>query len=778
METDDKRSALDNKKKRIPKEYVNDFRTGKTTVLEKTLAKSVNSYFDNQTPEILPNITPESIPYRGSPAPIPCSDTKIEQSQHAIENETTKRNQYRQGDIYEICDNKIVTEELKEAGRQDVKNVGQAAAELTSTDDEVVSTKSNGSDVIPNKEVIRCPENDDTDPVTTTITNTTNGRLINNGIVRKEETHSNTSKINSKVSVCDGETNKELKPVTSSGDGNVDVSMHSTLNTSYKNVDESAVCLEYNSTNYIDKMSNSSKVELPRGNSEDGTNTTVESVLREDNSSQNANDKKEIENATVGGLDKIHDTESTNSDVVLPKPTENNDKSNTDETLTEISSGTIPPVNELETREDGYHEKLKPDQMIIIASENDIGDTPILSKQDILPNYLINKELKDCSTQTNFAYTSIEAMYSILCEKCGHKVDMKEILLNLFNYPLVLNNGHLCTELEEELLINSNIDSLQAEENNFLMDKGFGFGCLNPITTTTSAEISDPLSNQAIAMDMPVLNQSLEDPSYCHLSKSGHSNEDKQSLRKTPNVTQQSEDQYTWNYASEPNLYDSTDLPGHTPTSELSRQLTFFTTDDLRGEQNTHMSDSFQQGQYAQHYAQEYTQQHVQQHAQQHVQQHSQQHVEQHAQHMQQYTQHAQQHEQQYAQQHEQQHAHARDEFELAVEGFQDEYDSLTYIENEADNFHPNDVDTKVQKDDGSVDKDGKMLPPRNVNQQDKYRGGHVIKGSFSSTSPGMKTTISPLYSHNRTWNNGKRTTNTKFKNKHSCKLITITLNI
>jgi hypothetical protein len=44
---------------------------------------------------------------------------------------------------------------------------------------------------------------------------------------------------------------------------------------------------------------------------------------------QNANDKKEIENATVGGLDKIHDTESTNSDVVLPKPTENNDKSNT-----------------------------------------------------------------------------------------------------------------------------------------------------------------------------------------------------------------------------------------------------------------------------------------------------------------------------------------------------------------------------------------------------------------------------------------------------------------
>jgi exonuclease VII large subunit len=198
------------------------------------------------------------------------------------------------------------------------------------------------------------------------------------------------------------------------------------------------------------------------------------------------------------------------------------------------------------------------------------------------------------------------------------------------------------------------------------------------------------------------------------------------------------------------------------------------------------MSDSFQQGQYAQHYAQEYTQQHVQQHAQQHVQQHSQQHVEQHAQHMQQYTQHAQQHEQQYAQQHEQQyaqqheqqHAHARDEFELAVEGFQDEYDSLTYIENEADNFHPNDVDTKVQKDDGSVDKDGKMLPPRNVNQQDKYRGGHVIKGSFSSTSPGTKTTISPLYSHNRTWNNGKRTTNTKFKNKHSCKLITITLNI
>jgi hypothetical protein len=55
--------------------------------------------------------------------------------------------------------------------------------------------------------------------------------------------------------------------------------------------------------------------------------------------------------------------------VVLPKPTENNDKSNTDETLTEISSGTIPPVNELETREDGYHEKLKPDQMIIIASQ-------------------------------------------------------------------------------------------------------------------------------------------------------------------------------------------------------------------------------------------------------------------------------------------------------------------------------------------------------------------------------------------------------------------------
>jgi hypothetical protein len=36
MEMDDKRSALDNKKKRIPKEYVNDFRTGKTTVLEKT----------------------------------------------------------------------------------------------------------------------------------------------------------------------------------------------------------------------------------------------------------------------------------------------------------------------------------------------------------------------------------------------------------------------------------------------------------------------------------------------------------------------------------------------------------------------------------------------------------------------------------------------------------------------------------------------------------------------------------------------------------------------
>jgi hypothetical protein len=60
-----------------------------------------------------------------------------------------------------------------------------------------------------------------------------------------------------------------------------------------------------------------------------------------------------------------------------------------------------------------------------------------------------------------------------------------------------------------------------------------------------------------------------------------------------------SESYSSWN-PSEPNLYDSTDLPGHTPTSELSRQLTFYTTDDLRGEQNTHMSDSFQQGQYAQ----------------------------------------------------------------------------------------------------------------------------------------------------------------------------------
>jgi hypothetical protein len=45
----------------------------------------------------------------------------------------------------------------------------------------------------------------------------------------------------------------------------------------------------------------------------------------------------------------------------------------------------------------------------------------------------------------------------------------------------MLNNGHLCTELEEELLINSNIDSFQAEENNFPMDEGFGFGCLNQI---------------------------------------------------------------------------------------------------------------------------------------------------------------------------------------------------------------------------------------------------------------------------------------------------------
>jgi hypothetical protein len=61
--------------------------------------------------------------------------------------------------------------------------------------------------------------------------------------------------------------------------------------------------------------------------------------------------------------------------------------------------------------------------VVVVIGENDIGDTPILSKQDILPNYLLNKELKDCSTQTNFAYTSIEEMYSILCEKCGHKVD-------------------------------------------------------------------------------------------------------------------------------------------------------------------------------------------------------------------------------------------------------------------------------------------------------------------------------------------------------------------
>ena len=763
METDDKISALDNKKKRIRKEYVNDFRTGKTTVLEKPLHKSINSYFDNQTPEILSNITPEAIAYRGSPPHIPCNDTKIEQSRHATENETTKRNQYRQGDIYEICEHKIVTEELKEAERQDVKDLGQAGAELTSTDDEVMSTRSNGSDVIPNEEVTKCGDNDDTDPVTMTITNTTNGRLTDNGTVRKEETHSNTSKNKSKVSVCDGEANKELKPETSSGDGNVGVSINSTLNTSYKNVDESAVCLEYNSTNYIDQMSDSSKVELLRENSEGDTHTNEESVLREDNSSQNAYNKKEIENATVGGLDKIHDTESINSDVVLPETTENNDTSHTDNTLTEISSGTIPPVNELE-REDGYHEKLNPEQMIIIASENDIGDTHILSKQDILPNCLINKELKDCSTQTDFACASIEAMYSILCEKCGHKVDMKEILLNLLNYPLMLNNGHICTELEEELLVNSNIDSLQAEENNFPMDEGFGFGCLNP---TTSAEIFDPLSNQAIAMDMPVLNQNLEDPSYCHLSKSRHANEDKQSLRKTPNVTQQSEDQYVWNYASEPNLYDSTDLPGHTPTSGL----TFYTTDDLRGEQNTHISDPFQQGQYAQHYAQEYTQQYDQQHSQQHVQhaqhsqhvqQHSQQHAQQHAQHM-----------QQYAQQHEQQYAHARDEFEQAVEGFQDEYDSLTYMENAADNFHPNDVDTKVQKDDSSVDKDSKMLPPRNVHPQDKYTGGHVMTGSFSSTSPGTKTRCS----HHRTWNSGKRTTNSKLKNKNSCKLLTITPN-
>jgi hypothetical protein len=64
--------------------------------------------------------------------------------------------------------------------------------------------------------------------------------------------------------------------------------------------------------------------------------------------------------------------------------------------------------------------------------------------------------------------------------------------------------------------------------------------------------------------------------------------------------------------------------------------------------------------------------------------------------------------------------------YRFGSEGFQDEYDSLACMENEDDNFHPNDVDTKVQKDDGSVDKDGKMLPPRNVNQQDKYSGPHT----------------------------------------------------
>ncbi|XP_052060339.1 uncharacterized protein LOC127700735 [Mytilus californianus] len=515
MDTSGGNSPIDKKKK---VQYVNDFHTGKTKVIEKNvnLARSLNSYFDNNTCSSLVSTSSKEDDDKGR------SNESLDETSRPILNDSQSPERYTDGENLALAshENELLNnspdmhskynDKLNHLQEVDLKSISK---EHNLGANSKIHSRENTDgycDILwKDSNEINSSTNHD---------NTTTGQSVielskltgqEHEIIKTSYPLSNQVSDQNTVEIFDIIETEDILVNMNEGDEH---RIYSTDNSDFRSqtMDVLAPSAENSKFNSENSISTNITTELPLCNK-----IIDENKIRYLTTEQTAKDMMNFPSRdSVFPRPKDHVEHSLSryqNNEVRPKQLKISDEIETEVKLSNVNvSYEIPEkkTNSMKSEDENSSTRsIESDNSngkrtnegiggelsngLVVATKNEINGgmkQDHEDKEEICgqpKNLTLNKDMnsmnrnlsvqrqslgsqtmKDCGTQTDFVYSSFNETYNILCEKCGNTIDMKEILLHLLKYPLTLKNGHLCNESEEATFVDENHERAVAKEEN------------------------------------------------------------------------------------------------------------------------------------------------------------------------------------------------------------------------------------------------------------------------------------------------------------------------
>ncbi|CAC5390894.1 unnamed protein product [Mytilus coruscus] len=521
MDTSGGNSPIDQKKK---VQYVNDFHTGKTKVIEKNvnLARSLNSYFDNNTCSSLVSTSSKEDDDKGR------NNESLDEVSRPIFNDSQLHERYTDGENLALAshENELLNNSphihskyndklnyLREVDLKSISKEHNLGANLK------IHSRENTDgycDILwKDSNQINSSTNQD---------NTTTGQSVidlskftgqEHEIIKTSYPLSNQVSDQNTVEIFDIIETEDILVNMNEGDEH---RIYSTDNSDIwsQTMDILAPFVENSKFNSENSISTNITTEMPLCNK-----IIDENKIRYLTTEQTAKDMMNFPSrVSVFSRPKDHVEHSLGryqNNEVRPKQLKMSDEIETEVKLNNVNVSYEIPTNSMKSEDensstsilesDNSNEKRTNEGIggelsigLVVAAKKKINgvvkqdhedkeeiygqpknltlDKDIISMNrnlSVQSQSLGSQTMKDCGTQTDFVYSSFNETYNILCEKCGNIIDMKEILLHLLKYPLTLNNGHLCTKSERSSFVDENHERTVTNEENMRtvqMEKG------------------------------------------------------------------------------------------------------------------------------------------------------------------------------------------------------------------------------------------------------------------------------------------------------------------
>lgn len=505
MDTSGENSPVDKKKK---VQYVNNFHTGKTKVIEKkvNLGNSLNSYFDNNTCSSLVSTSSKEDDDKGR------NNESLEEASRPILNDSQFPERYTDEEnlVHVSHENILInrpevqgvdlnptyskgenlgtilhstehtdgycdilwkdTNEIKSSTHQGKTITGQSVIDLskhTGQEHEIIKTYNPISNQVSGQNTEEIFDIVETEDI-----------LVN---MNEGEEHRIYSTDNSEMGSKAMEVLTPFDEISKFNSENSKSTNNTTdLQLCNKTIDEHEICYlttEQTSNGMMQFPSKDSVFPRPKDPVEQSIGVRYrknEVVPKQLEISDEVETEEKLRNANVSYERPEKNTNSLRSEdestsISSLKSDSSNEQKTNDGFGGEISHGLVVTKNEIN---DEIKQNQKDKKEIYGQPENRKLDDTMNSKKS---NLRIQKQslesqktgrTKDCGTQTDFAYSSVNEIYNILCEKCGNIIDMKEVLLHILKYPLALKSSHKCTESDESGLVDKNNDRAVTNKEN------------------------------------------------------------------------------------------------------------------------------------------------------------------------------------------------------------------------------------------------------------------------------------------------------------------------